>query len=78
MLVFRKRKESFGVERKKSGAAAPTKRIEQNRIFKFELTKQSSGTIPSTSAVGEVIGAPELFIQTHNKQDFATFKINTH
>ena len=58
LLVFRKRKESFvGVERKKSGTAAPTKRIDQNRIFKFELTKQSSGMIPETSAVGEAIAS---------------------
>jgi len=48
LLVFiRKRKESFAcVECRKRAAASPTKRIEQNRIFKFELTKQLNGMIP--------------------------------
>jgi len=35
-----------GFERRKRAPASPTKRIEQNCIFKFELTKQSSGMIP--------------------------------
>jgi len=29
----------FGVERKKSAVASPTKRIERNPIFELELTK---------------------------------------
>jgi len=45
-LGLPKKERAFGVERGKSAAASPTKRMEQNHIFKFELTKQSSGMIP--------------------------------
>jgi hypothetical protein len=36
-----KMKEPFvGIERRKSAAASPTKRIERNRIFELQLTKE--------------------------------------